>query len=125
VIQLVYVSVAAEQLSESQVIDLRAQAQKNNARDEITGILVTQSGRFMQAIEGPQSTVEDTFLRIIVDPRHHSLALLSRRSIVKREFGEWEMWHCRALKDCPLGIENFTTLLRSASADMQQTFLRC
>lgn len=75
-------------------IDLDAlfdQAQRNNARDEVTGLLYTDGRRFLQVLEGPKVHVEDTFLRIIADPRHHALVLLSRREITKREFGTWSM----------------------------------
>jgi hypothetical protein len=70
---------------------LVAQAQANNARDEITGLLYSNGKRFLQALEGPKTAVEDTFLRIIADPRHHALVLLSRRETTRREFGEWSM----------------------------------
>ncbi|MDG2535197.1 BLUF domain-containing protein [Sphingomonas sp. HITSZ_GF] len=89
-LQLLYISSARR----NEVIDLDqllAQAQRNNARDEITGLLYTDGRRFLQALEGPKTAVEDVFLRIIADPRHHALVLLSRRETTRREFGEWSM----------------------------------
>ncbi|MDQ0249595.1 hypothetical protein J2W22_001642 [Sphingomonas kyeonggiensis] len=89
-LQLLYISSARK----NEVIDLDqllAQAQRNNARDEITGLLYTDGRRFLQALEGPKTAVEDVFLRIIADPRHHALVLLSRRETTRREFGEWSM----------------------------------
>lgn len=89
-LQLLYISSARR----SDVVDLDqllAQAQRNNARDEITGLLYTDGHRFLQALEGPKTAVEDVFLRIIADPRHHALVLLLRRETRRREFGEWSM----------------------------------
>ncbi len=90
-LQLLYISSATRKLDEPELDQLFAQAQRNNARDEITGLLYTDGKRFLQALEGARSTVEDAFLRIIADPRHHALVLLSRRETTRRDFGEWAM----------------------------------
>ena len=119
-LQLLYISSAA-----SRVVDLDAllaQAQANNARAEVTGLLYTDGKRFLQAIEGPVRTVEDTFLRIIADPRHRSLVLLSRRLTDKREFGPWAM--ARRGFDAPL--DEFTArvddLCAAADPSVRGTF---
>lgn len=122
-IQLVYASIATTPLTDAELEDLRWQAQRNNLRDEITGIMVTRDDRFLQALEGPQATVENTFLRIIVDPRHHSLTLLSRRSITKREFGDWEMEHCETFADCPDIAARFIPLIERAPDSIREAFL--
>lgn len=121
-LQLVYASIATTPLTDAEVDDLREQARSNNRRDEITGIMITKGDRFLQALEGPQSTVENTFLRIVVDPRHHALVLLSRRSIAKREFGDWDMRHCATLADCPENAEQFIALLERAGDNVRAAF---
>lgn len=89
-LQLVYVSFA-DPAWNGDLHALCDQARANNARDEITGILLVHHGSFLQVLEGPMAHVENTFIRIVTDPRHHALALLSRRVLVGREFGEWAM----------------------------------
>ena len=122
-IQLVYASIAVKPLDDAELAALRVQSSANNRRDEITGIMIARGERFLQALEGPQTTVENTFLRIVVDPRHHSLALLSRRAIGKREYGEWEMQLCESIADCPQAAEHFVPLLEKASDDIRRAFL--
>lgn len=89
-LQLVYVSTARDGW-DRRFDALCAQAGANNLRDEVTGVLLQHEDRFLQVLEGPQATVENTFIRIITDPRHHALALLSRRLLVQRQFGDWPM----------------------------------
>lgn len=90
---------------------LCAQAAENNARDEITGVLLQHGGTFLQILEGPQVTVEDTFIRIITDPRHHALELLSRRKLTRREFGEWAMAGVEGGHDCAEAIDHVARII--------------
>lgn len=120
-LQLLYISSARR----GGAVDLDAlfeQAQRNNAREEVTGLLYTDGKRFLQAIEGPKTAVEDLFLRIIADPRHHALVLLSRRETSRREFGEWSM----ARRGFDEAQDDFTAriaaLCREADPSIQGTF---
>lgn len=122
-IQLIYASVATKPLNGMEIENLRRQSFENNQRDEITGMIITRGDRFLQALEGPQATVEDTFLRIIVDPRHHSLVVLSRRLISRREYGEWEMRFCETIADCASAAERFAAVLAQAPDDVRAAFL--
>lgn len=89
-LQLIYVSVAQNSW-DGRLDQLCAQAGANNRRDEITGVLIERDCRFLQVLEGPQANVEDTFIRIVSDPRHHALVLLSLRMLMQRQFGDWAM----------------------------------
>lgn len=120
-LQLLYISSARR----GEDVDLDAlfeQAQRNNAREEITGLLYTDGKRFLQAIEGPKAAVEDLFLRIIADPRHHALVLLSRRETPRREFGEWSMAR-RGFGEAQDGFTaRIAELCREADPSIQGTF---
>ncbi len=73
-------------------------------------------------LEGPRATVEDTFLRIIADPRHRALVLLSRREIDRREFGEWSMAR-RTFDEAPDALSaRVAELCRDADASVHGTF---
>lgn len=93
-LQLIYVSTAVEKDDDLDVTILCDEASRNNARDEITGVLMLEDRNFLQVLEGPKETVENTFLRIVTDQRHHSLLLLSRTMLTRREFGDWSMATC-------------------------------
>jgi len=47
--------------------------------------------RFLQVLEGPSGAVENTFERIRRDTRHRAQVMLSRRTVGRREFGDWSM----------------------------------
>ena len=71
--------------------DLRAilgKAQRNNARDEITGVLFCQSGRLLQFIEGPEKSARDLLSRISGDRRHGAVEILFDEQISERGFKE-------------------------------------
>jgi len=40
-------------------------------------------------LDASHVVVENTFIRIITDRRHHALSLLSRRTWMQRPFGAW------------------------------------
>lgn len=121
-LQLVYISSRRNRNEPIDLDALFAQAQSNNRRDEITGLLYTDGHRFLQALEGAKAAVEDAFLRIIADPRHHSLVLLSRRETARREFGEWSMAR-RSFGDTrEIFAERIAALCRDADPSIQGTF---
>ena len=102
--------------------EVLAKSRANNTRDEVTGLLFTDGHRFLQVLEGPQATVEDTFLRIIADPRHRALVLLSRRAITRREFGDWSMAR-RKFGETPDALSaRIAALCRGADASVHGTF---
>jgi hypothetical protein len=68
--------------------DLRAD--RNSARG-VTGVLLYQSGSFMQVLEGEPAIVEQIFAKIQRDPRHRDVLVLLRGNIETRNFGDWSM----------------------------------
>jgi hypothetical protein len=89
--QLTYISTAKAGLSEADVAAILAVSRRNNRRDGITGLLIHDGRRFLQALEGPAPLVDAAFTRIRSDPRHRATVMLSCRDITAREFGEWAM----------------------------------
>ncbi|MDO7841722.1 BLUF domain-containing protein [Sphingomonas immobilis] len=90
-LQLVYISTAVPSVGENDLSKILARSRTNNRHDELTGFLLFNGQRFLQALEGPDAHVESTIARIATDPRHRALVTLSRRAIDAREFGEWAM----------------------------------
>lgn len=64
-------------------------SQVNNARDNITGVLVSVDGFFMQYLEGMRAHVTETYNRIVLDPRHHDVTLVNFSDIIQRRFPKW------------------------------------
>ena len=88
---LVYVSVAQENVSKEDLLDILTKSREANAAAGITGMLLYKDGNFMQALEGEETAVRDLYARISRDPRHLGLLTLVEGRREKRCFGDWSM----------------------------------
>lgn len=88
---LVYMSVAVDDLTDDQLVDMLREARLRNEALGVSGLLLAKGGRFMQVLEGPAWSVEDRFAAIERDPRHREVKSLSRETIDARRFDGWAM----------------------------------
>jgi hypothetical protein len=90
---LSYISTATEPAAiiEPSVREICALAGRHNAREGITGALTFHLGRFAQLIEGPESALRALMVRILADPRHHSLRVITAGPIAVRRYADWSM----------------------------------
>ncbi|MEM9375576.1 MAG: BLUF domain-containing protein [Pseudomonadota bacterium] len=86
-----YHSRPTEALTESDLDQLLLQAQLNNRRDEISGLLVVGDNDFVQWLEGAKPAVQNLMARISSDRRHADVTLLEAGPIKRRLFGDWSM----------------------------------
>jgi hypothetical protein len=91
VIQLCYISTARPSVTWDTVDDILTVSRRNNARAQVTGLLLFNGKRFLQLLEGPQLLVDAAYSRILRDDRHYAIVKLSGREIEEREFGGWDM----------------------------------
>jgi hypothetical protein len=89
--QLTYISTAREELAQTDINAILAASRRNNSNANITGLLVYDGVRFLQALEGDQAAIEAAFQRIKADPRHRAAVMLSLGKTASREFGLWDM----------------------------------
>ena len=89
--RLIYASIARENLSISELMQIRKQAKVYNAEHDITGLLCCGGGFFLQLLEGPRPAVNALYARIQRDSRHSHLEILSYTTSSKRECGDWGM----------------------------------
>ncbi|MFN3899266.1 MAG: BLUF domain-containing protein [Alishewanella aestuarii] len=90
-LQLTYISDIAPGLSREQIAAIHQQAERNNQRLGITGVLLVTSRHFLQLLEGPAKQVKACFAAITADPRHQSVRLVSERLVQQRQFPHWQM----------------------------------
>ncbi|WP_181776401.1 BLUF domain-containing protein [Amycolatopsis pittospori] len=93
---LMYSSVAAFAMSDSEVDALLSRSRELNAAQEITGLLVYirldyHRAAFLQVLEGPHDAVEQTYGRIERDELHKDLTVLRRSSLEAARFRGWSM----------------------------------
>ncbi len=95
--QIIYTSYASPDLTNEALQAILAIARRNNARDEITGILLHSGDQFLQVIEGPKPAVERLHSLIAADPRHEGMRTVLAHEVRQRDFGEWHM----AMRELP------------------------
>jgi FAD-dependent sensor of blue light len=90
-VQIIYASVAVAPFSELELTRLLMLARANNTRLGVSGMLLYDDGSFLQAIEGEAQVLEALFQKISGDARHSRVAILLRREVEARYFGDWSM----------------------------------
>ena len=88
-IQLVYRS--RSQIVGAEYEKLMATCLRNNPKRDITGVLISHSGWFLQVLEGTAANVNSLFKVIEEDPRHSDFLLLRFNAIATRDFSDWSM----------------------------------
>ncbi len=71
--------------------DLMRSCERNNAKDTITGLLHYNGNYFIQVLEGGRPQLSATYHRIVTDPRHFNIQLISFTDVRERMFARWSM----------------------------------
>lgn len=71
----------ASALSIAQILGI---SDRNNRRDHIAGCLMFHEGHILQALEGERADLDRLMRRLLVDPRHTSVRVLSDMPIATR-----------------------------------------
>ena len=90
-IHCIYASAAKQAFGKAELAELLERARTNNARLNVTGMLLSAEGSFFQVLEGDEATVDGLLAKISADKSHEKVTLISREPIAKRAFGEWTM----------------------------------
>lgn len=90
-LQLIYISDVNPELAQQDLDLIHQQAERNNTRFNITGLLLVTNKHFMQLLEGDARKVQARFAKIAADPRHHNVRQISLRTIAQRQFPDWHM----------------------------------
>jgi hypothetical protein len=89
---------------------LLAQCRQENAKHDITGMLLYQHGSFFQVLEGDRAVVEVLLEKIALDRRHERVTKIILEPIAERSFAEWTMGYpnvsWRELAEIP-GLNDF------------------
>lgn len=97
-LQLLYVSTAAQSLVQKDLDDIVAGAVARNASLDVTGSLYYNGRNFMQLLEGPAPAVHDLMDSIRRDPRHSGVVVIKELTASSSAFAGWNMRivRCRA-----------------------------
>ncbi|QDU09771.1 BLUF domain-containing protein [Gimesia aquarii] len=89
--QLIYVSKSAYPMSKTDLAEILNTSCHSNSERLITGLLVYDSGHFIQVLEGEYNEVESLFAHIQQDKRHNRVKRILSCYIKERFFPEWNM----------------------------------
>lgn len=66
-------------------------ARRENKKHQLVGALYYGNGCFFQCLEGPQHAIDKLYSKLLRDPRHADLKILSTVKIDSIGFSSWEM----------------------------------
>lgn len=98
--EIIYTSIAVPIGATVDVKALLSTCERNNKRDEISGLLLFDGHRYIQILEGEEPQVSALFDRIKSDSRHELLELLHSGPVGERAFADWRM----AYEHMPTGL---------------------
>jgi Sensors of blue-light using FAD len=90
-VQLIYCSRVVAGVHGTAITSIVDVSRFNNTRDGVTGALCFNANFFLQCLEGERRAVNETYHRILRDPRHEQALLLRYDEVPKRQFGDWSM----------------------------------
>ena len=88
---IVYISSAKLGLTYGEILNIVEDSRINNEKNGLTGLLLFNSGNFMQLVEGAESAVDALYRKIEKDRRHREVKLLLKEPITHRNFSNWTM----------------------------------
>jgi hypothetical protein len=91
IFQLTYISTAREGVGLPECQDILEEARAGNALNGVTGLLLFNSRRFVQVLEGEEQAVRATYALIEQDPRHFGLVVVGEEYVEAHQFGQWAM----------------------------------
>lgn len=89
--QIIYTSSAGPRLTAHDFREIVMKASVENARNNITGLLLFHDGGILQVLEGKKDVVHALYQKIARDTRHSGMTKLIDRDIPCREFANWSM----------------------------------
>lgn len=90
-----YSSFAAPGLQPIELEQILRTSTRNNARQQITGILMFNGAAFVQSIEGPPASVDWLLMELATDQRHCDVIIRDDRFLGRRVFPGWSMGYLR------------------------------
>lgn len=103
--RLVYKSKSEKTLSKETLRDILYTSLEKNRAVGVTGVLIATHSHFLQYLEGEFDDVNETFFRIVKDPRHTGIKLVGFGAAEKALFSQWRM-KAIGLFDLNMELEN-------------------
>lgn len=89
--RLVYTSARLKNCSEEDIEQILEISRRNNAKINVTGILIHTKDRFLQVLEGDKDVVTSLYHKIEKDDRHGGSIMRFCEPVDQRYFSGWDM----------------------------------
>lgn len=89
--RLVYFSRSGPNVTRGALKDILSKSARNNSEIRVTGALYLDQNYFFQVLEGKRWAINRVFRKIVVDPRHSEIGVISLEVITERVFPAWSM----------------------------------
>ena len=90
-VRMIYVSRPVKEPSSDVLEPILGTATIENARHDLTGLLVFDDKHYLQVLEGGRTAVSHLLGNLYKDPRHTDLVVLEFDYIHQRQFPQWTM----------------------------------
>ncbi len=111
-IQVLYSSKLIKSFTPEVIEDILKVSRKNNAANEVSGMLLFRDGDFLQLLEGDKMNVYYTLKKIRDDKRHSGFKILHEAEINTKIFDKWSMAFKNSSEINGEMNEKFSTLLK-------------
>ena len=109
---LVYTSISNQKMSDDNLKDLLKKSRLKNATLNITGMLLYLDPFFIQILEGEEAVVDEWFIIIKQDSRHHKVKIIYKKPIEERSFPNWTMGFNKISDENVEAVEGFSDFLQ-------------
>ena len=106
--RLIYAS-RADEVTKEQLSAILEASERNNPKYFVTGMLLFNSGHFVQLLEGPRNALSERFVTIAQDDRHRDVEILSFGPIESRLFADWSMNYVSQYGDPSKTVRRYTS----------------
>ncbi|UII80439.1 BLUF domain-containing protein [Flagellimonas sp. CMM7] len=110
---VLYISKALKPFNTNDLSKLSTTSTINNQTKGITGYLYFDNNRFLQYMEGDETTINEMVDKISHDKRHELLSLIEKQNLTDRRFPDWGMKNIAELMFSNSTIE--TTIIQTMS----------
>jgi hypothetical protein len=100
-VRCLYASRMAKGHSAKTIDAILVESRRNNAKNGLTGVLITAGDCFIQVLEGSRAAVCATFNSIVQDKRNSDVTMLKFEEITERKFESWAMGEINLAKVNP------------------------
>jgi hypothetical protein len=89
--RLIYKSRSSEPINRETIRSILHSSMELNRSHGLTGALLATETHFLQVLEGEYEALNETFSRILDDPRHTQIRIIHFAPAGRRLFGDWAM----------------------------------